>query len=118
MKNRSRVALLVPALVLVALCALFSASASASSFVCLGSYTTTTAKGVGSDCASAQFDLGYSHLGPEAAANCAVVSGYGYCNFVETITTACFLKDNGNYVVKGYATYGCITDTMPPAPSH
>jgi hypothetical protein len=77
-----------------------------------GTFTSAILKGTGADCSTANFLLAYN-LGHAASDDCAVETGFGYCNLVETVTKECTQKLDGSYVTKGYATYNCINVSPP-----
>jgi hypothetical protein len=66
------------------------------------SYTTSTATGKGSDCATADAAL-TSQLQQQATAFCGGV----YCRFTKVITQSCTQISAGQYQVQGYATFNC-----------
>ena len=65
-------------------------------------YTTSTAIGKGSDCATADAAL-TSQLQQQATAFC----GGTYCRFTKVITQSCTQTSAGQYQVQGYATFNC-----------
>jgi hypothetical protein len=72
--------------------------------------TTPTEQGSGSSCSNAQSSL-ISQLQDIARADCLNQTGFGYCNFTEIITVACFQQSPGVWQTQGHATYNCRDTT-------